>query len=269
MPHTNRRKKTANLVHTKRTQVEDSDGWTHVVDAKKGDQRASLKKDAARSNQQVGTVVSGNTKYEFAIMSYEEIETEHQRVQRQWEASEDEARLKKLLASYSEKHNITRVVCLGLGSLQNLSQVRRRTAHTQLLALQTITAALGVASVRHIAQEPLFTDLDKKFLVSQGFEIMDDPEAVSHIDGQSLVYALHCGWGLYQAVGQQPPCALLIGNEIEHYLEHELYVVYFLFDPFSGFPSLIQIYADIEAIYPIQPPSKILLRTAISSIFHL
>lgn len=67
-------------------------------------------------------------------------------------------------------------------------------------------------------QDPHFSDLDQLFLQSLGYAVVRDPEAFSHIDSRSLVYAIHCERPIYVKVWEGAWPALLIGNSLQHKL---------------------------------------------------
>jgi hypothetical protein len=225
MPHTNRKKKSNGEVgfkpkpkfaQTRRQEIEDDEGWTHVVDAKKTLNFPEVKEIGIKKPWD-GDFVSGDNA--ITTMDLAEIEAEHKRYRDQWEASEACTQLKGLLAAGSGGVAISNVVCLGLGTLQDWKLQSRRTSHVQLAALQTITAVLGIESVPRFAQEPHFTELDKQFMKSMNYEIVEDPEAFSKISENSLVYAVHCYPALYQSIGRQGRPALLIGNDLKGYID--------------------------------------------------
>lgn len=65
-----------------------------------------------------------------------------------------------------------------------------------------------------IAQDPAFSPLDKEFLHSIGFEVLQSPEGFDAINTNSLVYAIHCYPIVYDHVGKKGPPAVLIGNDL-------------------------------------------------------
>jgi hypothetical protein len=143
MPHTNRKKKstavgekktTPKLVHTKRQQIEDDDGWTHVIDTPRKSQ-VKVKE---------GQLHAGD--FERAGVAYvertiEEMKTDLEYYTKQWEGTEACAGLKEKLVGEG-RVKIGDVVCLGLGSLQSARREGRRSSFTQLAALRTIVETL-------------------------------------------------------------------------------------------------------------------------------
>jgi hypothetical protein len=70
-------------------------------------------------------------------------------------------------------------------------------------------------------QDPHFTPLDREFLGSMGYEVMDDPDAFASIDEGSLVFAVHCSSGLYARIREAADPAMLVGNDIQKILFKE------------------------------------------------
>ena len=68
-----------------------------------------------------------------------------------------------------------------------------------------------------IAQDPAFTELDKRMLCEvMGFEVVETPTAFNLIDQFTFVYAPHMVAELYcQALVKQPP--LTFGNNLDHF----------------------------------------------------
>lgn len=139
MPHTNRKKRasgattTSNttrpkMVHKKRYEIEDDEGWTHIIPTCRKTIRAGL--------EFLGGFIDENSDRTLG-----EAMEDYDRSLKQWENSDACAGLKKLLlASAQGKVLVENVVCLGLGSLQGFGA---RTSYTQLVALRTILDVLG------------------------------------------------------------------------------------------------------------------------------
>ena len=66
-------------------------------------------------------------------------------------------------------------------------------------------------------QDPQFTDLDKEFLSSLGYTVVDDPLAFEHITESSLVYAIHCYGQVYKSIADGPRPAVVIGTDVENF----------------------------------------------------
>jgi len=225
MPHTNRKKQTAGstpkrdekkptIVHTKRKEVEDEEGWTHIVDTPR------TRSAAVKSKTNALVLHAGD--FEVNGVSYinrtlEELKTDYDYWKKAWEESEPCKELKeKIEAGKEGKRGVDNVVLLGLGSLQSSRREGRRASATQLAALQTIIRRLG-GDLKVVAQDPQFTDLDKEFLTSLGCAVVEDPEAFKEIKEGTLVYAIHCYAKVYKAVSEAPQPALLIGTDVGNF----------------------------------------------------
>lgn len=141
MPHTNRKKKSSaagngngdTVVQTKRKQVEDTEGWTHVVGGGK-----NTGGGGARSYE--GDFMRGGVAY--IERSVEEMKGEMEAYRKQWESSDAAKELKEILQGRNEG-GVKSIVCLGLGSLQSAIREGRRSSFTQLAAVMMILEELG------------------------------------------------------------------------------------------------------------------------------
>ena len=75
----------------------------------------------------------------------------------------------------------------------------------------------GEESLRCVFQDPQFTDLDKEFLTSLGYQVVDDPLAFGCITEKSLVYAIHCYSQVYKSVAEAPRPAMMIGTDVDNF----------------------------------------------------
>lgn len=64
-------------------------------------------------------------------------------------------------------------------------------------------------------QDPAFTTLDTQFLQKLEYNVLPDPEAFEHIDGNSLVYAIHCYADIYEKVSKRENPAVMICTDME------------------------------------------------------
>ena len=120
---------------TKRQQITDEAGWTHVVDAPRrkrdpGNVKASWQH---ASDFEVNGV-------SYVNRTLEEMRSEFEQYQKEWKASWTHDEVLKLSLGAAKINN---VVCLGMGSLQVARREGRRTSHTQLAALASIIQLLG------------------------------------------------------------------------------------------------------------------------------
>jgi hypothetical protein len=145
MPHTNRKKSTPTtvekkkvVVHTKRKEVLDEEGWVHVVDTP----RTSSKTSKAVNSLHAGDFEVNGVQY--VNRTLDEMREELGYWRRSWEADEACAGLKKTLEGKRKGEcGVKRCVVLGLGSLQSARREGRRASFTQLVALETIISILG------------------------------------------------------------------------------------------------------------------------------
>lgn len=145
MPHTNRKKNLQNsrpkprIVHTKRQQIEDSDGWTHVIDAP----RCSTP-SKGKEWLHAGDFERNGASYINRTLA--EVHKDFEHHAQQWEQNEACEGLKKVLEEIKGKIKVNNVVVLGLGSLQSARREGRRTSFTQLAALRTMVKTMGMSS---------------------------------------------------------------------------------------------------------------------------
>jgi hypothetical protein len=204
-------KKKTTAVYTKRTQIEDDDGWTHVVDAPRRSKNGGVKK---------GQVILHGGDFEVDGVSYvnrtlEEMKVEFEYWKKSWEEDSACLELKEKLQVLSGVEN---VVFLGMGSLQSSRREGRRASATQLAALQTIITFLGEENgSKVILQDPQYTARDKEFLTSLGYGVVEDPEAFMQIGEGSLVYAIHCYAKVYKAVSDGKRPKVLIGTDVGNF----------------------------------------------------
>lgn len=144
MPHTNSRKssgsktskKSPKDVRTKRVIVKDDDGWAHVVGGR------LIKPDANKMKLEKGDFELNGTQY--LNKTFDQIAKEYENFRKIWEQSDACKELIELVRPYAENNGVKNVVIMGLGSLQAMSGALNRTSYTQLAALITIMATLGM-----------------------------------------------------------------------------------------------------------------------------
>lgn len=150
MPHTNRKKKSSTgaqqpkVIHTKRQEIEDADGWTHVVEGRRHTSHASAAKAKAQAPWlQAGDFEENGVAY--VKKTLEEIAADQEYYAGKFTESEAGAQLRKLFEG--RKLEVERVVVLGLGSLQLARREGRRASHTQLAALRSVMDILGMLPI--------------------------------------------------------------------------------------------------------------------------
>ncbi|KAH8821914.1 hypothetical protein F5884DRAFT_106048 [Xylogone sp. PMI_703] len=232
MPHTNRKNKSQaqqplpqpRYLPTKRQEILDADGWTHVVESPRTRPRATATK--GNDNQQPlhgGDFTLNGVSY--INRTLEEMKEDHDYYQKQWEDAEA---IKEVKDKFSVEQNkgkdlklhVRNVVCLGLGSLQSSRREGRRASHTQLAALKSVLDQFQSTTnetLQCFFQDPQFTPLDKEFLVSLGYTVVEDPIAFSHVDEHTLVYAIHCYADVYAALSKGPRPTILIGTDVNNF----------------------------------------------------
>jgi SRR1 len=210
---TTEKKKT--VVHTKRKEILDDDGWTHIVDAPNRNAKAEGLKTTPLLHG--GDFLRDGVSY--INRTLDEMKTEFEYWKKQWEASPAWSELKTLLAERQERRQIDNFVFLGMGSLQNSRREGRRASATQLAALQTIISVLGSEAneTEVVLQDPQFTDLDGQFLSVLGYKVVQDPVAFMQVNEMTLVYAIHCYVDVYKTISAGPRPAILIGTDVGNF----------------------------------------------------
>lgn len=133
-------------VATKRQEVLDTDGWTHIVETPRHRARAASIKIKENEQFHSGDFTINGVSY--VNRTLEEMKQDQEYYQKQWDETDAAIEVKEKFASKEAgdkdpKVPVDSVVCLGLGSLQGSRREGRRASHTQLAALRTIIAQLG------------------------------------------------------------------------------------------------------------------------------
>ncbi|RDW62275.1 hypothetical protein BP6252_11708 [Coleophoma cylindrospora] len=224
MPHTNRKKKSSTgapapkVIHTKRQEVEDADGWTHVVEGRRHTSRASAAKAKAQEPWlQAGDFMENGIAY--VTKTLEELGADQEYYARLWRESEAAGQLRRQFEG--RKLQVDRVVVLGLGSLQLARREGRRASHTQLAALRSVMDIIDpTSSIEYYLQDPHFSALDKEYFNSLGYKVLEDPAAFSHITSSTLVYAIHCYAKVYAEINKGPKPAILVATDTKNFGIH-------------------------------------------------
>ncbi|RAL67598.1 hypothetical protein DID88_008351 [Monilinia fructigena] len=211
MPHTNRRKKKNGTAEnggvsvdgtekskkivqpTKRKQVEDAEGWTHVVGGGK-------KVGGGETWTHAGDFVRDGVAY--LERTVEEMRGDLDFYGKQWEGSEAAKELKGILKGRLRGGRGGGVV------------------FTQLAALMMILkefGGIGADKIQCIFQDPQYTETDKEFLTSLAGIVVDDPLAFDYIKEDTLVYAIHCYGPVYKTISEGPRPAALIGTDVNNF----------------------------------------------------
>ncbi|PVH84652.1 hypothetical protein DL98DRAFT_584205 [Cadophora sp. DSE1049] len=205
------------IVHTKRKEIVGEDGWIHVVDKPRTNQPdAKAKKQPLQGGD-----------FELKGVSYinrtlVEMKEEFEHWKRSWEERPTCQALKEKMKDAEKDRKIESVVVLGLGSLQSARREGRRSSATQLAALQTIVDGLESGTQPQIVfQDPQFTRMDKEFLTTLGYKVVEDPEAFAEVGEGSLVYAIHCYAHVYKSIAERPRPAILIGTDVGNFVRFD------------------------------------------------
>lgn len=157
MPHTNRKKKTPagappkkHIIHTKRQEIEDDEGWTHVIDAPSSRHSKSKSINPDKLSLIAGL---GGGDYEIGGIAYvkrtpEELGRDLEYYTRKWEGSEGFRGLREMMEGVGRR-KVEDVVCLGLGSLVVARREHRRASWTQFVALRSVMELLGMSHISH------------------------------------------------------------------------------------------------------------------------
>ncbi|EHL00154.1 hypothetical protein M7I_3922 [Glarea lozoyensis 74030] len=226
MPHTNRKKKNGGasqkkvVVHTKRKEVLDDEGWTHVVDKPQPKPDVSTTNSEAKEKQELWAIAAdfkiGNSYY--VDRTLEEYEVEYSRARKTWGKSEACRQLKIILEGKTEEErDVSNVVCLGLGSLQNARGEGRKASFLQLVALSDFIEALSSQELKVTFQDPAFTDLDIEFLSTLDFAVQTDPDAFELITEKTMVYAIHCYADIYEKVARRGGGKVIVCTDVEKF----------------------------------------------------
>ncbi|KAF4627285.1 hypothetical protein G7Y89_g10870 [Cudoniella acicularis] len=206
------------IVPTKRMEVVDDDGWTHVVDAPTRRSPVS-KHNGAQENLQHGGDFTVNG-VAFVKRTLQEMQDELGYWRKNWEKSTAPEQLKVLLNKKKGdgSKKISNVVVLGLGSLQIARLEGRRASHTQFAALETVVSILaGEEKIHIVFQDPIYTDMDKQLLCHLGHQVVEDPAGFESIGEDTLVYAIHCYGDVYRKVAEGIKPAILICTDLDNF----------------------------------------------------
>lgn len=121
------------------------------------------------------------------------------KIQRQWESSNECSELRELL-SRTAIPRVGKIVGFGCGSIQfglvqrdsgNSSHFFRDTAiqHAFMLTVrECLQNKQHGGEVQVIAQDPLYSDVDKQFLQAAGIMTVEDPHGWLAVDSETLVF---------------------------------------------------------------------------------
>ncbi|POS86529.1 hypothetical protein EPUL_001608 [Erysiphe pulchra] len=199
---------------TKRREVVDEEGWTHVIDRM---QRApkTQNKTPVSSPSHTGDFEVNSIPY--INRNLEEVKRDFFYWQKQWDESSACFELREKILSRNEICKIKNVVVLGIGSLLSARREARRCSATQLAAVKTILRVIDDETVPVIVQDPQYVKMDQEFLSHLGWTVVENPKAFEMISINSLVFAVHCYRSLYCTIANGCRPAILIGTKLENF----------------------------------------------------
>lgn len=116
---------------------------------------------------------------------------------------------------------IIKCVCLGLGSLTRMRPLGRKSSMAQLVALEFFLDILR----RHdheiplsliYFQDPAFNDIDRTYLSSLGYSVIDSPASDDVVTEDTFLFAPFNPWDVVFATLNHAFPALMIGNLLKH-----------------------------------------------------
>ncbi|KAI1007199.1 hypothetical protein K3495_g1024 [Podosphaera aphanis] len=209
-------------MHSRRKEFVDAEGWTHIVNKPR-------KGCARRDSPTIRGLQLHGGDFEvrgvpYLRQSIDDVHKEFLFFQKQWEESSACTNLKQIILEGEKderKKEIRNLVVLGLGSLSSVRREGRKTSATQLAAVLTILKVVG-REMPIFVQDPQYIEIDNQFLTSLGWTVLEDPTAFEMIDDGSLIFAVHCYRGLYDAIanrGKKP--SVLIGTNADIFWKYE------------------------------------------------
>ncbi|OBT47983.1 hypothetical protein VE00_01682 [Pseudogymnoascus sp. WSF 3629] len=162
----------------------------------------------------------------YISRTLETMEEEFQHYQELWLKSSAYTSLQRTLVALRLERDshvtVDNVVCLALGSPQNMKEECRGRSLTQLAVLMTIIEDLDLdpqtTPGKFVAQDPIFTPLDAEFLSSLGFTVLSDPEGFLEITENTLVYSIAGYLEMEWVISQGPWPAALIWGDTEEFM---------------------------------------------------
>ena len=123
---------------------------------------------------------------------------------------------------------LTQCICLGLGSFEEVvaeeGVPQLHDSNTALHQLAVLTVMLRLLHDRHgiqevIFQDPAFTPIEKAFLQSLGYTVLENPAAIERISAGTFLFAPFLGYPIAARALAVAFPALYIGNGPARYLE--------------------------------------------------
>ncbi|KAF5865095.1 hypothetical protein ETB97_005336 [Aspergillus alliaceus] len=137
-----------------------------------------------------------------------------------WLESASCRNLEHHLATLKTTATIQKIICFGLGSLGRLGGYHCTRAHTQHAAIETMVAALAKRGlnrgqeIKCYAQDPVYNEVDKKFLWGNGIIPLDDPKGFLEVDEHTLVFSVSPNVPVKQIVTDLQSPAAMVWNTV-------------------------------------------------------
>ncbi len=148
-----------------------------------------------------------------------------------WRQSAECDTLVRILTTTPAAASIRKIVCFGLGRLDDRAQTTHealaasvQSAATQHAAALTMAEALtGNAGevVRCYAQDPAYADVEKALLATLGITVLEDPKGFLEVDEHTLVFSVSPNVPVRQIVADVSRPAAMVWNLIESDRENE------------------------------------------------
>jgi hypothetical protein len=130
--------------------------------------------------------------------------------------------INKLLVDYaSAARKIRKIVAFALGSLRynvvngSLNVARPATQHAMVLGIASVLRETHGREIKCYLQDPIYNSVDKEFLESKGFTILQDPKGFLEVDEETLVVSISPNVPVKQIIADMPWPAAMIWNTVK------------------------------------------------------
>jgi hypothetical protein len=133
-----------------------------------------------------------------------------------WEESVTRANFEEILKE-AEGHKINNVVGLACGSLSRPYRYNSAVQHALLITVKNWleTNGLDEKELSCYAQDPEYTDVDRRILHDVGFQVVDDPDGFLKVDEQSIVLSIAANIPVKHIIADIARPAIVIWLEVE------------------------------------------------------
>ena len=138
-----------------------------------------------------------------------------------WEASDQCAMLKSILATAHVHNDISKIVAFALGPMSDdppdKETLRSVFQHALMLTLRNFLSAdkEGLSEIACYAQDPFYTNVDETVLDAHDIAILKDPVGFLEVDDSTAVICVSSDVPVKQIVSDLAQPALVIWNRIE------------------------------------------------------